>query len=70
MAHYLRRGAPAEQRLAPSARRWPKSCTAATAAQKIESLYRGRRLSLEFRRTVSRLVEMQSPDYLHAAHLS
>jgi hypothetical protein len=36
----------------------------------IESLYRGRKLAFEFRRTVSRLAETQSADYLHAAHLS
>ena len=33
-----------------------------------EGLYRGQRLRFEFQRTVSRLVEMQSHDYLAAAH--
>lgn len=41
-----------------------------SATADIESIYRGNRLSFEFRRTLSRLLEMQSPDYLHAAHLS
>lgn len=36
----------------------------------IDSIYAGNRLSREFRRAASRLLEMQSPDYLHAAHLS
>jgi cell division protein ZapE len=39
-----------------------------SAASPIERLYRGERLDFEFRRTVSRLTEMQSTDYLHAAH--
>ena len=35
----------------------------------ISSLYKGRRLSFEFKRTQSRLTEMQSIDYLCSAHL-
>jgi cell division protein ZapE len=34
----------------------------------IDSLYQGNKLAFEFRRTVSRLTEMQSVDYLHTAH--
>lgn len=34
-----------------------------------EALYQGQRLSFEFQRTQSRLTEMQSADYLSAAHL-
>lgn len=34
----------------------------------IENLYQGSRLGFEFQRTVSRLTEMQSQDYLSAAH--
>lgn len=41
-----------------------------SAAAGIDALYRGNKLTFEFQRTVSRLVEMQSADYLHAAHLS
>ena len=40
-----------------------------SAADEIERLYTGQRLSLEFERTRSRLREMQSHDYLAAAHL-
>ena len=36
----------------------------------LDALYRGKRLELEFRRTRSRLTEMQSTDYLHTAHLA
>ena len=36
----------------------------------IQSLYAGSRLTFEFERTVSRLVEMQSTEYLHAPHLA
>lgn len=39
-----------------------------SAAVDVESLYGGRRLKREFKRTRSRLQEMQSKDYLHAAH--
>ena len=35
-----------------------------------DSLYAGRRIAFEFERTVSRLVEMQSTDYLAAPHLA
>ena len=38
------------------------------AAAPAAELYRGRRLRFEFERTISRLSEMQSPEYLHAAH--
>jgi cell division protein ZapE len=41
-----------------------------SAVAEIESLYRGSKLAFEFQRTVSRLVEMQSANYLHSAHLS
>lgn len=41
-----------------------------SAERNIDSIYCGKRLSLEFQRTLSRLHEMQAPDYLHAAHLS
>ncbi len=34
----------------------------------VEALYSGRRVAFEFRRTVSRLTEMQSHDYLASAH--
>lgn len=39
-----------------------------SAAVPIDSIYRGTRLATEFRRTVSRLQEMQSGVYLHTAH--
>lgn len=42
---------------------------AVSAARPIEQLYAGRRLAFEFQRTSSRLVEMQSRDYLKLAHL-
>jgi cell division protein ZapE len=35
-----------------------------------ESLYAGKRLQFEFERTVSRLLEMQSSEYLHLPHLA
>ena len=41
-----------------------------SAAAAPQELYAGARLQLEFERTVSRLVEMQTTDYLAAAHLS
>lgn len=39
-----------------------------TAEDKVERLYQDGRLSFEFKRTVSRLLEMQSEEYLEAAH--
>ncbi len=41
-----------------------------TAATQVDSLYIGKRLAKSFRRTASRLVEMQSHDYLARGHLS
>ncbi len=41
-----------------------------SAAADAHALYTGTRLSFEFERTVSRLVEMQSTDYLAAPHLA
>ncbi len=41
-----------------------------SAAAAVESLYAGRKLTFEFQRTTSRLIEMQSTAYLHAPHLS
>jgi len=41
-----------------------------SAAAPVDVLYAGERLELEFERTVSRLVEMQSTDYLAAPHLA
>lgn len=41
-----------------------------TAATQAESLYSGRRLRFEFDRTVSRLIEMQSTEYLALPHLA
>jgi cell division protein ZapE len=41
-----------------------------SAAAAVENLYAGDRLSFEFDRTVSRLIEMQSTDYLAAPHLA
>ncbi len=40
-----------------------------SAATALTTLYRGRRLEFEFRRTESRLTEMQSHDYLAREHL-
>lgn len=41
-----------------------------TAAERPEALYRGNRLEFEFDRTVSRLSEMQSSEYLASPHLA
>jgi len=41
-----------------------------SAATDVQSLYTGSRLNFEFDRTISRLVEMQSTEYLHAPHLA
>jgi cell division protein ZapE len=41
-----------------------------SANTSVDKLYRGKRLQFEFERTASRLTEMQSNDYLHAAHLA
>ena len=41
-----------------------------SAATDAESLYTGNRLRLEFDRTVSRLIEMQSLEYLALPHLA
>ena len=41
-----------------------------TAEARPEQLYKGSRLEFEFDRTVSRLSEMQSPEYLASPHLS
>ncbi len=41
-----------------------------SAVTTAESLYTGKRLSFEFDRTISRLVEMQSSEYLALAHLA
>ena len=41
-----------------------------SAAVAVDSLYSGEQLSFEFDRTVSRLIEMQSTDYLAAPHLA
>lgn len=40
-----------------------------SAAVPVEVLYAGKRLAFEFRRTASRLIEMQSHDYLGRPHL-
>ena len=34
------------------------------------NLYQGEKLAFEFRRTESRLTEMQSTEYLHEAHIA
>ena len=39
-----------------------------SAEQSITTLYQGRRLAFEFERTQSRLLEMQSKEYLAGAH--
>ncbi len=41
-----------------------------SAAAPVDSLYDGEKLEFEFERTVSRLIEMQSTDYLAAPHLA
>jgi len=41
-----------------------------TAAVELEALYQGSLLSFEFKRTLSRLQEMQSHDYLAKEHLA
>ena len=41
-----------------------------SAEANVDTLYRGSRLQFEFERTTSRLTEMQSNAYLHAAHLA
>lgn len=41
-----------------------------SAAVSADTIYQGTRLEFEFRRTASRLIEMQSTDYLHAPHLA
>jgi cell division protein ZapE len=41
-----------------------------SAAAAADELYLGKRLEFEFQRTSSRLIEMQSADYLHAPHLA
>jgi len=41
-----------------------------SADASVDTLYQGNRLRFEFERTASRLIEMQSNDYLHAAHLA
>ena len=40
-----------------------------TAEVELETLYRGKQLAFEFKRTLSRLQEMQSHDYLASEHL-
>ena len=41
-----------------------------SAAVGVDKLYQGSKLPFEFRRTASRLTEMQSAEYLHEAHLA
>lgn len=41
-----------------------------SAAIAIDMLYAGEQLKFEFQRTTSRLIEMQSQEYLHAPHLA
>ncbi|MGI9220106.1 MAG: cell division protein ZapE [Woeseiaceae bacterium] len=41
-----------------------------SAAVEVENLYQGSKLEFEFERTLSRLIEMQSIDYLAAPHLA
>lgn len=41
-----------------------------SAAASADNLYQGNRLEFEFQRTASRLIEMQTAEYLHAPHLA
>jgi cell division protein ZapE len=41
-----------------------------SAAAGADEIYTGKRLEFEFQRTTSRLIEMQSAEYLHAPHLA
>ena len=41
-----------------------------SAAATADSLYQGGRLTFEFQRTASRLIEMQTSEYLHSPHLA
>jgi cell division protein ZapE len=41
-----------------------------SAETSLDNLYQGKKLEFEFRRTESRLSEMQSADYLHEAHIA
>ena len=41
-----------------------------SAGAEITDLYQGESLSFEFKRTASRLLEMQSYDYLSSGHLA
>lgn len=43
---------------------------AVSAAAAVDSIYQGSRLQFEFQRTQSRLIEMQSPAYLHKPHIA
>jgi len=40
-----------------------------SAAAPATALYQGRRFEFEFQRTVSRLIEMQTQEYLASGHL-
>jgi cell division protein ZapE len=41
-----------------------------SAERPAAEIYSGKRLQFEFERTVSRLMEMQSLDYLHLPHIA